>query len=298
MTENLNFKVLIPTFDSSMFSFQTTEQLSSFFVGILILIALVFFIISVRSFWQAIQRIDWLTKLLDGKTSITVAQKRESLIEKAREIKKIANQDQGIIKIKKHLWSVGHLWLEFDETLTNVEKNGETHLYNIIDSRYFFNTSSLAKDITESRLLAAVPGFLTAFGVVGTFIGLQLGLSELNIGKDIAISEMKDGLSHVISGASVAFITSVWGVGLSVVFNFIEKLLERNVRARVTKIQDRIDFLFPRLSSEHQLQRIAKDGKESKESLQGISRANWRENAGVDCNRFRKGFRSSYREAS
>ena len=120
-------------------------------------------------------------------------------------------------------------------------------------------------------MIAAVPGFLTAFGVIGTFVGLQLGLSELNIGNDVAVSEMKAGLAQVISGAKIAFMTSVWGVTLSVFFNFIEKGLERVARSRIYRLQTRIDQLLPRLSAEFQLQRIADDGQQSRESLQGLA---------------------------
>lgn len=161
--------------------------------------------------------------------------------------------------------------MEFDETLIEVETEDGLILHNTFDADYFFNASSLAREITENRLLAAVPGFLTAIGVVGTFVGLQLGLSELNIGNNADVSEMKAGIAHVISGAKIAFMTSVWGVFLSVVFNFFEKFLESGVRRRIHKLQTRIDKIFPRLSAEYQLQRIANDGQQSRESLQGLA---------------------------
>ena len=171
--------------------------------------------------------------------------------------------------------SVDHLWNEFQQTLIEVRsidahQNQGITLFNTIDSSHFFNTSTLAPELTENRLLAAVPGFLTGIGVLGTFIGLQLGLSELNIGNDVAVEEMKTGLAQVISGAKIAFLTSVWGVGLSLFFNFIEKSLERRARSKIKHVQNLLDAKFPRLTPERQLQQISDHSAEMRESLQHL----------------------------
>ena len=166
---------------------------------------------------------------------------------------------------------IGHLWLEFRETLIEVKKDGAVYFYNILDASHFFNSSTLAKGVTENRLVAAVPGFLTAIGVIGTFVGLQLGLSELDISSKVSVEEMKLGVTSVIDGAKIAFLTSVWGVSLSVVFNFFEKFLEQSIRAKIVTLQVRIDKIFLRFSAESQLQNIADSSSQSKESLQGLA---------------------------
>ena len=53
------------------------------------------------------------------------------------------------------------------------------HLFNTLDASHFFNHYSLARGLTDNRLLTAVPSFLTAIGVIGTFAGLQIGLGEI-----------------------------------------------------------------------------------------------------------------------
>ncbi|MEA1967627.1 MAG: anti-phage ZorAB system protein ZorA [Thermodesulfobacteriota bacterium] len=98
-----------------------------------------------------------------------------------------------------------------------------------------------------------------------------LGLSQLNIASDVSIDEMKSGIAGVINGAKLAFMTSVWGVSLSVIFNVYEKWIEGRARRKVTALQTSIDQLFPRISAESQLQRIADDGKQSRENLQGLA---------------------------
>lgn len=243
------------------FSSQPFEsQLSAVFVLVLLAITITFLLKSFRALSRASGRVKWLENRLSKTTPETVSSEIHDLrsdAENARNDKKID--------------SVGHLWLEFDETLIEIRKDNKIHFYNTYDAAHFFNSSTLAKGITDNRLIAAVPGFLTAIGVIGTFVGLQIGLSEITISSGVTIEEMKTGISGVIGGAKIAFMTSVWGVFLSVLFNFIEKLLEQNIRAKIHTLQDKIDGIFPRISPEFQLQTIAENSAESRESLQGLA---------------------------
>ena len=162
---------------------------------------------------------------------------------------------------------LGKLWKEFDETLI-VSSDGKL-LNNTIDAEHFFNNQTLAPHIADSRLVAAVPGFLTAIGVIGTFAGLQLGLGSINFSGDI--QEQSKDIQLVIASASVAFLTSVWGISLSVLFNFYEKWLEQNVKIHITRLQHFIDFLFPRIRPEHSLVSIATSSRSSEDSLNGLA---------------------------
>ena len=237
------------------FSSQPFEsQLSTVFVAALLFITFSFLIKSLLSFIRASKRIGWLNKNLKDVTSENIATQRLDL-------HKSSKNDGGDV--------VGHLWQEFDETLIEVRQNGETQLFNTFDAAHFFNTFTLAKGVTDNRLIAAVPGFLTAVGVIGTFVGLQLGMSGMDMSGDVVL--MKEGIKTVIDGAKIAFMTSIWGVTLSVIFNFIEKLLEQNVRTKISNLQTKIDEIFPRLSPESQLQVIANNSSESRESLQGLA---------------------------
>jgi hypothetical protein len=230
------------------------SQLSTSFVAALLLITIGFLVKSLISFFQASKRIDWLNRNLKEVSTDNITAKRINLNASAK------NGGGNV---------VGHLWQEFDETLIEVRQGGETQLFNTFDAAHFFNTSTLAKGVTDNRLIAAVPGFLTAVGVIGTFVGLQLGMSGMDMSGDVVL--MKEGIKTVIDGAKIAFMTSIWGVTLSVIFNFIEKLLEQYVRTKIGNIQTKIDEIFPRLSPESQLQIIADNSAESRESLQGLA---------------------------
>ncbi|WP_062460792.1 anti-phage ZorAB system protein ZorA [Demequina soli] len=167
---------------------------------------------------------------------------------------------------------VAGLWHEFDETLATAPDGSA--LYNTVDADYFFNETTLAPSLVNNRLLAAVPALLTAIGVLGTFVGLWLGLRGLNshaaLGPDADTDQLLAGIETMIGGASIAFTTSVFGVGLSILINWVEKRTERRVVAKITAIQQLIDHLYQRLTPEQSLLSIRHSSDESSQALQEL----------------------------
>ncbi|MGL5372366.1 MAG: anti-phage ZorAB system protein ZorA [Plesiomonas shigelloides] len=159
------------------------------------------------------------------------------------------------------------LWKAFDDSLvTSVDS---TKLFATVDAEYFFNAKTLAKGLSESRLLAAAPSFLVALGVLGTFVGLTVGLQGLT-GTTSEVDALKSGINTLISGAAVAFMTSVWGVVFSLLLNLAEKFFEHYALNKITGIQNKIDSLYPRQSVEQALINIVESSKESKQALQEL----------------------------
>jgi hypothetical protein len=198
------------------------------------------------------RRLSSLGRLIKDQDRSSLAQNKKATLEKALE------QDPSI---------TGQLWREFDESL--VYSADKSRLFNTLDADHFFNGSTLAYGLTSSRLLSAAPTFLTAIGVLGTFIGLTLGLRELQVNAD-EIDTLKSGVSAMINGAAVAFMTSVWGVGFSLLLNMFEKIFERSALSEIRKLQQDIDFLYPRIPAEQSLVQIAAATDDSKEALQEL----------------------------
>lgn len=228
----------------------TPDGLSALVVGVLFCCTFFFVGWSIWNYKKAKQHLKFYQDLLSG---LTV----EQLLEKRRDISNKAMSD------KKY----GQLWKEFDESLVHIPH--KKRLCNTLDAEHFFSTHSIARGLTENRLLAAVPGFLTAIGVIGTFGGLQLGLAQLsgNVIGDADVDMLKNGIFGMIGGASIAFMTSVWGVTTSVAFNFFEKLLERKIRSGISDFQNQVDYLYPRITAEQSLSNIEDTSRISSEKL-------------------------------
>lgn len=65
-----------------------------------------------------------------------------------------------------------------------------------------------------------MPGTLTGLGILGTFLGLSMGLATFG-GENILM--ISDSMGPLLEGMKVAFHTSVYGIFLSLIFSFIYK---------------------------------------------------------------------------
>jgi len=81
-----------------------------------------------------------------------------------------------------------------------------------------FVNESLIEKAGMSHFNSVVPGTLTGLGILGTFIGLSLGLASFS-GDDIYT--ISDNVGPLLSGMKVAFHTSVYGIFFSLIFTFI-----------------------------------------------------------------------------
>jgi hypothetical protein len=255
MNEAFSLWNLFPDFEEFFAgSLYSAEWLTALFIlGLLAAFIISLFYTLTKCFSSA-RHIRFYKQLLRDLTQEQLASRQRELTQKA-------------ISDKREEY--GKLWKEFDETL--VFSPDGSRIFNTLDAAHFFNTGSLSKGLTENRLLAAVPGFLTAIGVIGTFVGLTMGLATLEINQDAGVDVLRQGIGNMISGASVAFLTSVWGVSSSVLFNFFEKIMERYVRKEIALLQNRIDYLYPRINPEQSLVSIADYNRISTETLQGLA---------------------------
>ncbi len=104
----------------------------------------------------------------------------------------------------------------FDEYRSKVnaqQQNGQV-LSDITD---YINEEMLSLHSWQT-LVSQVPGMLTSLGILGTFIGLLIGI------RGIGFSTVNDALTSVqtlLSGIQIAFYTSIAGVILSLIFNIL-----------------------------------------------------------------------------
>ena len=109
------------------------------------------------------------------------------------------------------LFDVPYLDAKYQEYLTFLHKtNSPTDIGDYI-GEYEIN------NYTHRRLVEMVPDILTSLGILGTFVGLVLGLRGFNPNSYEAMSSSVEGL---IGGIKVAFVTSIYGLSLSLTFSY------------------------------------------------------------------------------
>ena len=88
---------------------------------------------------------------------------------------------------------------------------------NACDIEEYINEELIEK-VGSNYFNSGISGTLTGLGILGTFVGLSLGLGAFN-GDDIYT--ISDNVGPLLSGMKVAFHTSVYGILFSLVFNFV-----------------------------------------------------------------------------
>ena len=78
----------------------------------------------------------------------------------------------------------------------------------------------LIDSVIHRESLNQVAGVMTGLGILGTFIGLSLGLQSFNTG---TTAEITGSLEPLMEGIKVAFHTSIFGMVFSLVFNYVYK---------------------------------------------------------------------------
>ena len=84
---------------------------------------------------------------------------------------------------------------------------------------------------THRRMLEMVPDLMTSLGILGTFVGLILGLRGFN---PTSYEAMSSSVEVLIDGIKVAFVTSIYGLTLSMAFSYW-------LRGSLSKVSESLD---------------------------------------------------------
>ncbi len=107
------------------------------------------------------------------------------------------------------------IWADFLQNAEMRDAHGES-----CDVTMFINEDTVIYGFGSTRLAELTPGMLTSLGILGTFLGLVMGLSGLSLSAadtDALLAAME----QLIGGMSTAFLTSIAGVVASLGFNLL-----------------------------------------------------------------------------
>jgi hypothetical protein len=138
------------------------------------------------------------------------------------------------------------------------------------NSSEIFSPELLAHGLVGNRMLLAVPAILTGLGVLGTFVGLQIGIGSLDLSAS-QIANLDKSIAPIISGCSTAFSTSVWGVFCSLVFTIFEKLCEWIAVRKIRILQSTFDGLVPRYTPEESMVELHRSSLEQEKIINGLA---------------------------
>jgi hypothetical protein len=166
---------------------------------------------------------------------------------------------------------LGDLWSEYDKTLIKIKNDeGIDEVYSTIDSSYFINDNNIIESRMNIQFYNAIPGSLTGLGILGTFIGLTIGLGQIDLGSN-DVQVLKDGIKGLLSGVATAFSTSLWGISLSLLFTFLLKHQIKKLQSKIAELNHFIEKLFIRKTPENILVEMLRQSRQQTLELKNFN---------------------------
>ncbi|MCR5111311.1 MAG: MotA/TolQ/ExbB proton channel family protein [Ruminococcus sp.] len=98
---------------------------------------------------------------------------------------------------------------------------------------YYINEELLDDEINK-QVMELISGAMTGLGLLGTFIGFMIGIKDLNMDQN----ELFDSIKTLMDGMKTAFLTSIFGVVYSLIFNWYYKQICSYGRKELNRFYD------------------------------------------------------------
>ena len=149
-------------------------------------------------------------------------------------IKKLLNNDNILDSLKET--KIAPLAETYSKTINIETHDGKKS--NIPASEYINDYSVCKYNKLNLRMLDTAAGTLVGLGLLGTFLGLTLGIKGFDSSNTERINESIQGL---LAGMSTAFLTSLLGMTFSILFTAADKALRHRLYKDVKELTDKLD---------------------------------------------------------
>lgn len=136
---------------------------------------------------------------------------------------------------------------------------------NITD---FLNFDQLTENLSV-RFCQILPGLMTAMGILGTFLGLAIGLTNFDFSSSQSLGE---SIQVFISGINIAFYTSIYGILISIYMNSFYNSVEERFEEKLMKLEKCFDKLGMNQSEQSMWARLYEEERSQTRSLDQLNK--------------------------
>lgn len=141
-------------------------------------------------------------------------------------------------------------WLEFEETLVIPPPDAGDDIFNTSDVSSYFNHTTVVSPNVSFNYYRSVPNLLTGLGILGTFLGLAAGVNAASSGLSSSDpTVITESLDQLLQGSSLAFLTSITGIFLSLIFVLINARISNHLDRLVALLADSIEATMTRVTA-------------------------------------------------
>lgn len=137
----------------------------------------------------------------------------------------------------KEAKNLKEIWLAYKSRFS--EYSGRDKTVDSADE--YFNEQTMLFAYVNYRVINNVSNMLVGFGILGTFVGLTYGIADSNFETTEAI---KESINNLLAGMGTAFVTSIWGMGLSICFTLIYKHRQTRIYRKIQNLCFDLDTEF------------------------------------------------------
>jgi ABC-type transporter Mla subunit MlaD len=159
-------------------------------------------------------------------------------------------------------------WTRFVKAWRNsVQSNEPMGPGSISPEEYFTQEVVLGKK--NRGIPEALPGVFAGLGLLGTFIGITVGLDSIDINPGDP-GRLMDGVTGLMDGMSAAFTTSIYGITFSLAWLLIFRSVRHQLQVNLRLFTQSVARAFPCEDPQTTLLRIATSSERVQASLQTL----------------------------
>lgn len=209
-----------------------------------------------NGFWRPANR---LQRELDGSAS-----KLEEQLQNAR----AKTNPQSLRLCFNDDSALAHAWKQYEETLHQPKQidaaTGEllpSEARSTLPAEIFFSTGTIVDSEIRADFFKHLPGISTGIGIIGTFLGLIIGLSQFHLTDNP--QDATNSLSALLRSVGFAFSGSLCAIGFAMVTTYLEKQKINLLCRKVEHVQKILDETFRSGVGEEYLARLVEASEES-----------------------------------
>ena len=165
------------------------------------------------------------------------------------------------------------LWKFYKENFIKLDVSTppqtKTGLFSTASSAEYFNRSNCLETKINFGIYQALPSILTGMGIFFTFLGLAPALTHFgDFSSSINELSKEAFFSFLLADASLAFWSSIVGLGCSLLFSSILKIQIYKIDKALDKVTTDLDLAFPVITSQELDLAIARNSEVESSSTQ------------------------------
>lgn len=155
----------------------------------------------------------------------------------------VADQMQDLLE-----GTFAHEWRAYTRSVFFEEQGNSSseqkQLFSLKAPAEFFNEETVLMRQVNMDGYQAIPGILTGLGLLFTFIGLTIGIHTGQLALD-DMAKFQDSMKGLLGGASLAFVSSIAGLAMSLIFLAVLKWHRQEIYREILAFNVQLDDVVP-----------------------------------------------------